>query len=219
MAWADATLAMKQNELIRKALDAVVLLAPATTAVPATIVDTGGADLVIPTGFEPLGHHTEDGLTWGRETEVSDITSHGSVDPTRSDIRRITSTLAVTAQETNIQTLQASLGLDLSAVAPPASGEVVFEEPTRPKARHYRVLAVGVDDGDDGEIYVGRLLSRAKVTEVGEEVWSDGDQAMARALTFTGYKDATEGFTVRHFFGGPGWTALLESMGFPAPTP
>lgn len=216
MAWADVTLNKKKAELIRKALDAHVLLAPIATAVPDTIVDTGGTDLVIPTGFESIGNHSEDGLTWGREVENSDITSHGSVDPTRSDIRRITSTLAVTAQETNLQTLQAHLGLDLSSVAPPVSGEVKIDEPTRPKSVYYRVLAVSVDDGDAGEIYMGRLFARAKVTEAGEQTWSDGDEAMVRPLTFQAYQDAASGFSVRHFFGGPGWTAILEDMGFPA---
>lgn len=215
MAWADVVTS-KKAELIRKALDAVVLIAPVSAAVPATIVDVGGTNLVLPTGFNALGHHSEDGVTWGREVENSDITSHGQVDPTRSDIRRITSTVAVTAQETNLQTLEASLGMDLSGVTPPNTGEVVFEEPTRPKSVYYRVLGLSVDDSDGGEIYMARLFPRAKVTEVGETVWSDGDDAMVRALTFQAYQDSAEGFSVRHFFGGPGWEALLTDAGFPA---
>lgn len=214
--WADAMLTEKKAELIRKALDAVVLVAPVSTAIPETIVDATGANLVVPTGFDSLGWHSEDGLTWGREVETSDITSHGSVDPTRSDIRRITSTLGVTCQETNLQTLQASLGMDLSSVQPPVSGEVTFDEPSRPKSQHYRLLGVSVDDGDAGEIYVGRLFARAKVTETGEQTWSDGDEAMVRPLTWQAYRDSTAGFSVRHFFGGPGWKALLTDMGFPA---
>src|SRR5262245_52409960 len=108
--WADVV--SKQNELIRKALDAEVYLASATVAVPSTILDaTGGPKL--PTGFMPLGHHTDDGLTWGRETETSDITSHGATEPTRSDIRRVTRTIQVSAQETNKQAIEAHLGVDL----------------------------------------------------------------------------------------------------------
>lgn len=215
MPWADETLNLKKAELIRKALDALVLLAPVTTTVPATIVDATGANLVIPTGFESLGNHSDDGLTWGREIENSDIVSHGSVDPSRSDIRRITSTLAVTAQETNLQTLQAHMGLDLSGIVPPVSGEVTFDEPTRPKTRYYRALSIAVDDGDGGEIYIGRLFARSNVTEAGEQTWSDGDEAMVRPLTLQAKKDAAAGFSVRHFFGGPGWNSILEDMGFP----
>lgn len=213
--WSDATLAMKKNELIRKALDALVLLAPIATTVPDTIVDATGANLVLPAAFESLGNHSDDGITHGREVEVSEIRSHGQVDASRSDIRSITSTIAVTAQETNLQTLQAHLGLDLTGLTPPVSGEVKFDEPTRPKTRYYRLLSVAVDDGDAGEIYIGKLFSRANVTEAGEQTWSDGDEAMVRPLTFSAKKDAAAGFSVRHFFGGPGWNAILEDMGFP----
>jgi hypothetical protein len=214
--WADTTLNMKKAELIRKALDAIVTIAPIASTVPETIVDATGASPVIPTGYEPLGWHSEDGLTWGREVENSDITSHGAVDPTRSDIRRITSTLGVTCQETNLQTIAAHLGIDLSSEQPPSSGEVVIDEPARPKSRHYRLLAISVDDSDAGEIYIGRLFARAKITETGEQTWSDGDEAMVRPMTFTAYQDSALGLSVRHFFGGPGWKALLTDMGFPA---
>lgn len=215
--WADETLAMKKSELIRKALDAVVLIAPVATAAPDTIVDATGANLVVPASYDPLGWHSEDGLTFGREVENSDITSHGSVDPTRSDIRRITSTLAVTAQETNLQTIAASLQIDLDAGARDATtGELIVDEPTRPKSKHYRLLSLAVDDADGGEIYIGRFFPRAKITETGEQTWSDGDEAMTRALTFQAYQDSVLGLSVRHYFGGPGWKALLVSMGFTA---
>ena len=48
-------------------------------------------------------------------------------------------------------------------------------------------------------------------------VWSDGDEAWVRQMTFTSFKDDVAGFSVRHYFGGPGWAAMLEAMGFPAP--
>lgn len=211
--WADEVTAMKKNALIRKALDAVVLLAPPDTALPTTITDATGSGLVLPAAFLPLGHHSEDGLTFAREVETSDITSHGAVEPTRSDIRRITSTLAVTAQETNKQTIEASLGISLGATLP-ASGELTVDEPTRPKAVYYRLLALSVDDSDDGEIYMARIFARAKVTELGEQTWSDGDDAMVRALTFQAFQDAEEGVSVRHLFGGPGWKAGAVDAGF-----
>jgi hypothetical protein len=211
--WADAVLNKKKAELIRKSLDAMVLVAPIATALPATIVDpTAGTSLVVPTGFNSLGWHSDDGVTWGREVENSDITSHGSVDPTRSDIRRITSTIQVTAQETNRQTLEASLGMTIPASVA-ATGETVANEPTRAKSTYYRLLGLSVDDADGGEIWIGRLFARAKVTEVGEQVWSDGDEAMVRQMTFQAFQDSDAGVSVRHFFAGPGWKALLSDMG------
>ncbi len=215
--WSDTMLADKKAQLIRKALDAAVLVAPIATAAPSTIVDATGANLVVPTGFKGIGYHSEDGVTWSREVETSDITSHGSVDPTRSDIRRITSTMAVTAQETNLQTIATSLGIDLAADARNATtGELKVDEPTRPKSKHYRLMGLSVDDADGGEVYIARIFLRAKVTEVGEQTWSDGDEAMVRPMTFTAYKDSGTGVSVRHLFGGPGWKALLADMGFTA---
>ena len=152
--WADVV--QKQNELIRKALDAEVWLAPSSIAVPDAITDVDGVSPLLPTGFLPLGHHSDDGLRWGRELETSDITSHGSVEPSRSDIRRVNRTVAVTAQETNRLAIEASLGVDLSALTPGTGGTVTFEEPDRPRAVYYRLLGIGVDDGD-----AGRDLHRA----------------------------------------------------------
>lgn len=218
--WAAATTGMKQQALIRKGLDAIVLIAPVSTAIPTTLTDATGSGIVLPaTGYEPLGYHSEDGLTFGREVETSDITSHGSVDPTRSDIRRITSTMSVTCQETNLQTLAVSMNMDLSGVTTPSSGEIVIAEPSRPTSIHYRLLSISVDDADAGEVYIARLFPRAKVTELGEQTWSDGDEAMTRELTFTAYLDATAGYSVRHYFCGPGWKDIVDQAGFPAPAP
>lgn len=208
--WADVVI--KQNELIRKALDAAVFLAPISAAIPTSIVTAGSPTL--PTGFQPLGHHSTDGITWSRETETSDIMSLGSVEPSRSDIKSVTNTVQLVAQETNRLTIEANLGVDLSALVPKVGGEVVFEEPNRPKSKYYRLLGLAVDDGDAGEIYIGRLMPRAKLTESGEQVWSDSDDGLVRPMTFQSYKDTDAGFSVRHFFGGPGWAAILDEMGF-----
>lgn len=214
--WADVV--VKQNQLIRKALDAAVFLAPLTADVPTTIVDAAGGP-ALPVGFMPLGNLSGDGITWAREVETSGITSLGSVEPTRSDIRSVTNTVQLTAQETNRLTIESTLNVDLSTLVPKVGGEVTFEEPNRPKSKYYRLLGLAVDDGDAGEIYIGRLMPRVKMTETGDQVWSDGDDGMVREMTFQSFKDAEAGFSARHFFGGPGWAALLADMGFlPAAT-
>ncbi|NUO57312.1 MAG: hypothetical protein HOV78_11650 [Hamadaea sp.] len=209
--WADVTTALKNRNLIRKSLDAIVLTAPKSTALPTTLLTSG--NLVIPTGFKGIGWHSDAGLAWAREVENSELTGHGSVDPLRTDTRRVTNTLEVTALETNIQTLGFSIGVDIDK-AGGSAGEVILTEPNTPKAVEFRMLALSVDDTDDGEIYFGKLFAVAKVTATSPGAWTDGDNAQSHGLTIQAYRDATAGFAVKHFIGGPGFEALREDMGW-----
>jgi hypothetical protein len=77
-----------------------------------------------------------------------------------------------------------------------------------------RVFSVAVDDADGGEIYIGRELPRAKVTSYAEQAFSSGDDPITWGVTFTGYKDSELGYAEAYHFGGPGWLALLDKMGF-----
>lgn len=211
--WNDAVTALKNRNLIRKSLDAIVLIAPMSATIPTTLLTTGS--IHIPTGFVPLGWHTDDGLAWAREVENSELTAHGSVDPVRTDTRRVTNTLEVTAMETNIVTLGLTLGQDLDSSAGTAT-EVILTEATRPTAREFRTLALSVDDTADGEIYFGKLYASSKVTATSPGAWTDGDNAQAYGLTIQAYTDPTAGFAVQHFIGGPGFEALREDMGWDA---
>lgn len=210
-----ATLRDKKTELIRKARDGSVFVAPMTSD-PITALTTGvSADLAaLPTGYEDLGWTNTDGVNYGRETEVSEVQSFGSVEPTRSDTTSDRITMAVTAQETKLLTLQLYTGADLStALAAVTTGEFQIEKPARPGFRHYRVLGLFVDDTDDGELYIARFMPRARVTEFGEQIFQDGDDAIQYPLTWTGFEDSSEGYSHKWIFGGPGWLALLASMG------
>lgn len=211
--WNDVTAALKNRNLIRKSLDAIVLTAPSSADLPTTLLT--GSDLVIPTGFNPLGWHTDDGLAWAREVENSELTGHGSVDPLRTDTRRVNNTLEVTAQETNIHTLGHSLGQTLD----PDGGtdtEVIITEALRPSAVEFRTLALSVDDTADGEIYFGKLFALSKVTGTSPGAWVDGDSAQSYGLTIQAFVDPAAGFAVKHFIGGPGFEALREEMGWDA---
>jgi hypothetical protein len=72
-----------------------------TTTTPGTGVDLS----TLPDGWQDLGWITSDGVTYGRATDVSDVTSFGSVQPTRSDVTNDTITMSVVAQETSMLTL------------------------------------------------------------------------------------------------------------------
>jgi hypothetical protein len=221
------TLKNKQRELIRKALDGSVFVAPfadATGTPTAVITDmttyAAGPPVVIdltplPTGWDDLGLLNTDGASFASETTSSDVTSWGEVSPTRTDIISDTTTLTVTAQETKALTIGIMSGVDVAALTPDAdSGELAFAKPTRPAGSYYRLFSVAVDQGAGGDIWIGRFLPRAKKSNQGEQVFGGGDDPISYPFTFTGEVDDALGYSEKWFFGGPGWKALLTEMGW-----
>lgn len=225
MADYETTLKQKQTELIRKALDGSVFLNPDLSAaseiasLTADSVATPGTPELkaLPAGYEDLGWLTGDGAQFSRDVSTSEVTSWGSVTPTRTDITADTTTMSVTAQETKLLTIGLATGIDLSALTPDATtGEFSVAKPSRPKSKHYRVLSLAVDQGDGGEIYIARFLPRAKVTGFSEQSFGAGDDPITWGVTFTGEEDSDLGYSERWIFAGPGWQALLTDMGFGA---
>lgn len=205
----------KKTELIRKARDGSAFIADISATAITTLTTGAGADLnALPAAYEDLGWTSTDGATYARSTESSEVKSFGSVEPTRSDVTSDTITMAVTAQETKLLTLGLYTGADLSSTqAAATTGEFQVEKPARPGFRYYRLLGLFVDDTDDGELYVARFMPRARVTEFGDQQFTDGEDPISYPLTFTGYEDSVLGYSHKWFFGGPGWLALLASMG------
>jgi len=215
----------KQAELIRKSLKGSVFIASIDAGVPARLTDPSDSRLqTLPVGtptpfampWGDLGFLSNDGASYSSDVASSDVTSWGSTGPTRSDITSDNSTLTVVAQETKLMTIGLYTGADLHADSAEADGELIITKTDRPKAKNYRVLSVAVDEGDGGEIYIGRLLARAKVNGKAEQAFGGGDDPIGWGVTFQGTKDSALGFTERWFFGGPGWNALLVQMGFNA---
>ena len=211
----------KQTELIRKALDGSVFVADVTAAAITNLTTyTAGPPAVIdltplPTDYDDLGWLTNDGAQFSRDVSASEVTSWGSVTPTRTDVTSDSTTMSVTAQETKLLTIGMATGADLSGITPAVNtGEVSIAKPARPKSKHYRVLSLAVDQGDAGEIYIARFLPRAKVTGYSEQSFGGGDDPITWGVTMTGEEDSTLGYSERWIFGGPGWNALLVPMGF-----
>lgn len=164
--------------------------------------------------YEDLGWLDTAGAQFSRDVATSEVNSWGSVSPTRTDVTSDTTTLSVTAQETKLLTIGMATGADVSELkAAFQTGEVSIAKPTRSKGRHYRALSLAVDQGDGGEIYLGRFLPRAKVTGYSEQAFGAGDDPVAWGVTMTGEEDSDLGYSERWFFGGPGWLALLAEMG------
>ena len=171
----------------------------------------------LPAGWDDLGWLSSDGAQFSRDVSTSDVTSWGSVTPTRSDVTSDTSTLAVTCQETKLLTIGLATGADLAAItADTNTGEVSIAKPTRPASKHYRALSVAVDLSDAGEVYVARFLPRAKVTNYAEQNFGGGDDPIQWGVTLTGEEDSDLGYSERWLFGGEGWKAILTDMGIPS---
>lgn len=205
----------KKQQLIRKAKDGSVFVGAITTTLITALTTGSSADLAtLPTGMKDLGYTTTDGVTYGRTTDLSEVRSFGSVEPTRTDVTSDTITMNCAAQETKLETIGLYTGADYTTIqAAATTGEVQIAKPDRPSFRYYRTLGLFVDDGDAGEIYFARYMPRSRVTEIGEQQYNDGDEAVTYPLTFTGYKDSTAGYSHKWFWGGPGWKALLTDMG------
>jgi hypothetical protein len=170
----------------------------------------------LPAGYDDLGWLSNDGVQFSRDVAQSDVTSWGSVSPTRTDITSDTTTMSVTAQETKLLTLGMATGADLAGITAAAdTGEVSIAKPSRPSSKTYRALSVAVDLGDGGEIWLARFLPRAKVTNYAEQSHSGGDDPISWGVTLTGEVDSELGYSERWLFGGPGWLALLDDMGIP----
>jgi hypothetical protein len=205
---------------IRKILEMAIFVKPWDDAdTPITKVwggDTAG--LTIPAGYLPVGVTSkDDGATWSRNQETSDVTSHGYAEPTRRDIVSDVTGLAFTMQESKKTTMELFHGLDLSSVVTDSAlngGSFYFDKASRPAQRKYRVLALGKDGDGPDAIYVARWLPNAQITENGEQAWSEGDEVKYPA-TFTAYTDETVGTSFREIWGGPGLDHAR--MGFPAP--
>lgn len=205
---------------IRKILEMAIFVKPVATGDTAiTKVWTGNTgQLVIPAGYLPVGMTTkDDGVTWTRDQESSDVTSYGYAEPVRRDIVSDVSGLAFTMQESKKTTMELFHGLDLSTVTTDTAlngGSFYFDKASRPAQRRYRVLALGKDGDGPDAIYLARWLPNAQITENGEQSWSEGDEIKYPA-TFTAYTDSTFGTSLREIWGGPG--LKHADMGFPVP--
>ena len=213
-----ASIQGKNNAHIRKGLQGSVFIAESTAAVitAATLFSpTGG--ILLPTGYKDLGWTTDDGASFSRSIGTSDITSWGSTAPTRSDVTSDVTTVGVTAQETKLLTIGLYTGAATTGMVPSTAtgGSVTVQQPAIANPRSYRMLVLAVDTNNAGEFYIARFLPQVKVTDFGDQSFNGGDAGIVYPLTFTAYPDATAGYSQAYFYGGPGFSSLSTSMGFP----
>lgn len=216
-----AALSTKKNQLIRKGLDGGVFLArpDADVITEANLFGADGGLEPLPAGYGELGWLTTDGAQFSRSVDTSDLTGWGSNEPLRSDITADTTTLSLACLETNALTLGLFIGVDPAEFTPGANGALEVRKPSTPRASFWRALSIAVDRGDAGDIYLARFLPRGKVTDFADQGFNNDDAGIQYGVTFTGFRDSAFGTSESYLFGGPGWLALLDDMGFDAAAP
>lgn len=206
--------AARNSGLIRKALKGTVLLgkhaiAPAIT----TLVATGG-QIEMASTYEPTGWIGEDGATFSKGREFSEIRGWGSASVLRRDIVSEDNTMSFTALETKRLTQEIKHNRDLAALTVSAAGELKIDLLDRPDSMNWRAVALGVDGVGASLFYTAKVFHKCMVSEMGDEVWSDGDNAISYETTLTAEVDPVLGTIGTEFMFGPGVLALAVAMGF-----
>lgn len=207
-------LASRQQNLIRKARKGSVFVAPTTADAIEDLTDSSNKLLkALPAGYKDLGWMSDDGAQFSSDIDVADVSSWGSITPTRTDINQESSELQVACQETNLWTIGLYVGVSTAGITAGANGEVKILKPLQPVKQSYRVLSVAVDENAAGEIYVARFWPNAEVTDKDDQAFSSGDDPLMWSVTFSARPDSVIGSAEQWFFGGPGWSSLLTDMG------
>jgi hypothetical protein len=213
------TLADHKSQLIRKALEGSIFVAP-FSAPPITTMTTGASSALtaLPAGYVDVGFvEKKAAVTWSRKITTEEVLAWGDIFPVRRDITKDDSELKFSMLETQRQSLELYYGLDLSSTLPdPATSEVAFSQPSRPQTIFYRVFGLFQDGAGADAIYVGRFYPRASISDMSDQKWSDDTDPLLWEVSMSAVTDTDLGYPVRHFFGGPGWAGLLADLGFGA---
>ncbi len=202
--------------LIRKMLEMAVFIWPSSQATISTIHDATAANLVIPDYAMPVGMTSKEaGAKWTPKIDISEVGAYGYGTPVRRDATSRTLDLQFTMLEARRAAFELYYGMDLSTkTVPSAKHELYFDQPDRPSAMYWRVLAIGRDGEGSTSIHHGEFLPKVLLTDVEPIAWSDGDP-VAYGVTLSADMDSAYGTSQRTFWGGPGFsTALITAMGF-----
>lgn len=212
-----AALADHKSELIRKALEGSIFIAPHTaTAISTMTSGAGGALVALPAGYVDVGFvEKSNAVTWSRSVTTQEVMVWGDIFPARRDITKDDSSLKFTMLETKRTAMELYYGVDLSSTTANATTkEVSFAQPSRPDTKFYRVFGLFQDGAGSDAIYVGRFYPRASITDMADQKWSDDSDPVAWDVSMSAVTDTDLGYPVKHYFGGPGWQAILSDTGF-----
>ena len=203
----------KKQQLIRKTRKGSVFVAATSADHVESLTDATDSLLApLPAGYKDLGWLTDDGMQFSSDIDTSDVTSLGSVTPTRTDINSESSELQVSCQETNLNSVGLYVGVATTGITAAANGEVRILKPLQPMKQSYHVLSLSVDETPEGEIYIARYWPNAEVTDKDDQAFNKEDPVMW-PVTLSARPDSDEGYSEAWLFGGPGWLAICADMG------
>jgi hypothetical protein len=205
--------AARNAGLIRKALKGAVLLGKYGTAPAITTLVATGGQIEMPATYKSVGWMSEDGVTFAKGREYSEIRGWGSGAYLRRDIKSEDNTVQFKAIETKQLTKELSMNRDLSALTVSAGGEWKADILDRPDPMNWRVCVLGVDGVGPTLFYMAKVFHKCSVTDMDDEAWSDGDDPVGYGVTMSATPDDTLGTIGTEFMFGPGVLALATAMG------
>lgn len=203
----EAELASNQPTQIFKALGGIIYNAAMTVAVPAAFTASATSDLVqlAITDWFKLGLITKgDGVTFSRDMNTDEEEAWGYNEPVRTDITSDVTSAAFTLMESSREALELYDFVDLSAVTPDVTtGEWGYSKPLQSAVIFRRLLYLAVDGAGTDRRYRFKIMPRAQVVGVNDEVWQQG-ASTKYPVTIRATVDTALGYAVRTVFAGPG---------------
>lgn len=209
------TVAAQKSGNIRKPLAGTVLLGKYGTAAAITTLVATGGQITAPADHESVGWISEDGLTFSKSRDISEVRGWGATTVLRRDIRTEDNTLQFAALETKRLTYELKMSRDLSGTAGQmsAAGEWKVDIPTRADIMWWRLCALGKDGAGASLFYVARVFHKCMVTDMDDEAWTDGDDPLKYGVTMGSVPDDVLGTIGTEFIFGPGALAAAAAMG------
>lgn len=213
----EALKATNNPNLMFKALGGIIFSAKMSVAVPTAFTNASTADLIQlnPTDWSALGLIPKgDGITFSRDISSDDTESWGYSQPTRTDITGDATSAKFTLQQTSRAALELYDFVDLSAVtADTTTGEYAYNKPTVTAPVYRRLIYMAVDGVGNDRRYRWKIMPRAQVVAVDDEVWSQA-AVTSYPMTINATEDPVLGYAVRNVFGGPGQKSRNVAAGF-----
>ncbi|MFA5712301.1 hypothetical protein [Mycolicibacterium sp.] len=157
---------------VRVAVTGAVYVGPTSADAP-TDADTP------PAGFGDLGYVHEDGVTETRERSTEQLRAWQNADVLREVVTEASMTYTFRLVETKAETVELFYGTSVN----PADGSVAII-PARTGGR--KSFVIDVIDGDD---FIRAYIPSGEVTEVGDQVYSNGEP-VGYEVTITAYPSA-----------------------------
>lgn len=190
---------------VRKALKALVFLAPISADPITTIVGADKELAEIPAEYLPVGLINES-ISMSREADREETTALGYKTPVREDWTTDVSTITLNLFEVDKRNVAELVhGVDLSEVAPNENGEIAYDVPEITSSRQYKLLILSQDINKSNllDIYRARFYYNVELSSFpSEELGSD---AISLEIELTARPDEETGAIFKPFLGGPGF--------------